>query len=130
MKERYIDIDGHWGVILIYGFDEADAARLAAIMDSFGMDDGKIDYSLSVLYGLNSGMTISREDLTMSVIFLGDATSQEQFFDTLAHEIDHVQYAINHFYDIAEGGEDAAWLQGYIMRRATRWLFKDGYICG
>lgn len=68
-------------------------------------------------------------DLTMSVVIIGEASSSEQFFDSLAHEIDHVQDSILRRYNIEQGGEDGAWLQGYIMRGITKWLIKDGYIC-
>ena len=129
MKKRYVDIDGYWGVVFIYDFDYMDMDELAAIMDSFGASDNDIRDAMRVLYGINGGMTISRQDLTMSVVIIGQASSQEQFFDTLAHEVDHVQNAIAHRYDVLHDSEENAWLQGYIMRGITKWLIQDGYIC-
>lgn len=129
MKQHYVDVDGYWGILFIYDFDLFDMDELAAIMESFGVDDAEIRYAMPILYGINGGMTISRPDLTMSVVIIGETNSKEQFFDTLTHEIDHVQDSILRRYNIEQGGEDGAWLQGYIMRGISKWLVKDGYIC-
>lgn len=128
MKKHYIDIDGYWGVIFLYDYDLMDMDEIAAILDSFGLSERKICKAMPVLYGVNSGMTVSRADLTMSVIIVSNATSMEQFFDTIAHEIDHVQDAVDMFYGVRQGSEDSAWLQGYIMRGITNALLKDGVI--
>lgn len=128
MKKHYIDIDGYWGVIFLYDYDLMDMDEIAAILDSFGLSERKIRKAMPVLYGMNSGMTVSRADLTMSVIIVSNATSMEQFFDTIAHEIDHVQDAVDMFYGVRQGSEDSAWLQGYIMRGITNALLKDGVI--
>lgn len=128
MKKHYIDIEGYWGVIFLYDYDLMDMDEIAAILDSFGLSERKIRKAMPVLYGVNSGMTVSRADLTMSVIIVSNATSMEQFFDTIAHEIDHVQDAVDMFYGVRQGSEDSAWLQGYIMRGITNALLKDGVI--
>lgn len=125
MKTHYIDIDGAWGVIFVYGFKKRDAWRLSDIMESFGLDDIEIKKALSVLYQKNTGMTISRSDLEMSAIFVGETTSVEQFFDTIAHEVDHVQSAICETYGVPYGSEDAAWAQGYLMRTIVRKVKND-----
>jgi len=124
MKERYIDVDGAWGILLCYDYTRRDYDRMHAIMESFGMSEYRIIEAMDVLRHKNTGMTVSRSDLTMSVMFVGPATSKEQFMDTVAHEIDHVQHAIARHYDVSCGSEDAAWLQGYIMREVTRILEK------
>ena len=122
MKERYIDVDGAWGILLCYDYTRRDYDRMHAIMESFGMSEYRIIEAMDVLRHKNTGMTVSRSDLTMSVMFVSPATSKEQFMDTMAHEIDHVQHAISRHYDVSCGSEDAAWLQGYIMREVTRIL--------
>ena len=62
----------------------------------------------------------------MSVMCIGDATDEEQWWDTLSHEIDHLQDAVMQYYDVEPGTEDAAWLQGYIMRLIVKALKDDG----
>ena len=129
MKQKYVDIDDAWGFLFIYDFDFLDADEMAAIMDSFGLSEHNIRKSMRILFGKNSGMTISRDDLRMSVIFVGDATSVEQFADTIAHEIDHVQSAICEYYDVPYGSEDAAWTQGYIARQIMTAIKDDICLC-
>ena len=125
MKKHYIDIDGYWGVIFIYDYDMLDMDEISAILDSFGLSERKIREAMPVLYGANGGITVSRSDITMSVVIVSKATSMEQFFDTVVHEIDHVQNAVDMFYGVKQGSEDSAWLQGYIMRGITKTLIKD-----
>lgn len=122
MKERYIDIDEAWGVLFCYDYDRNDYNRMHSIMESFGLSEYRIIDAMEVLRNKNTGMTISNGAVTMSVVFISPATSKEQFMDTVAHEIDHVQYAITRHYGVECGSEDAAWLQGYIMREVTRIL--------
>lgn len=128
MKTRYIDIDEYWGVLFCYDFDFRDCDEIAAIMDSFDVGEREIRKAINILMGTNSGMAISRNDISMSVIFVSEATSIEQFLDTCAHEIDHVQSSILDYYDVEQGGERGAWLQGYLMRKITEILCEDGYI--
>lgn len=60
-------------------------------------------------------------DIRMSCIFIGDATSPEQWWDTLAHELlDHAKASIKDYYGVPERGEDSAWLTGYLMRMLVR----------
>lgn len=129
MKRHYVDIDGYWGIIFIYDYNFMDIDELATILDSFGASEKDIRKAMPILYSVNSGMTISRSDLTMSVIVISEATNVEQFMDTLAHEIDHVQDAIDRHYGVWQGSEDSAWLQGYIMRGISRALKEDGIVC-
>ena len=117
MITRYIEIpEDKWGILFIYDFDIMDADEMGGIMDSFGLSEDRINDAIRILLGVNAGMTISRNDLRMSVIFVGVASSIEQFADTIAHEVDHVQTAICDYYDVPYGSEDAAWTQGYIIR--------------
>lgn len=62
----------------------------------------------------------------MSVMCIGGATDDDQWWDTLDHKIDHLQDAIMQYYDISSGTEDAAWLQGYIMRLIVKAMKGDG----
>lgn len=66
----------------------------------------------------------------MSVMCIGKATSDEQWWDTLIHEIDHLQGKILRYYDVSQDTEDAAYLQGYMMRKIIQVLKADGYRWG
>lgn len=128
MKTGYADIDGYWGVVLCYEYSLYDADEMAGIMDSFGMDDVHIREAMNTLFSTNTGMCVSRSDIRMSAVFISEASSPEQWADTLVHEIDHVQDMILSYYGVPQGTEEAAWLQGYIMREVVKALNKK-YQC-
>lgn len=117
MKTSYIDVDNYWGIIICCDFSMLDIDDMAAMMDAFGMNEGSIREAMRVLFGINSGMHIARDDLRMSLVFIGEASSETQWWDTLAHEVlDHAREAILRHYGVDSGGEDSAWTTGYLMR--------------
>lgn len=67
-------------------------------------------------------MCVSRDDVRMSLIFIGNTSSDEQFWDTVSHELFHAQQAILDYYDVPNDGESAAWTMGYLMRCAVKLL--------
>lgn len=123
MKKHWIDIVGKWSVVLAYDIREEDFDEVDGWLESLGVGARKRRDALSVLHRVNKGFTFSNDRLRMSVMCVGHASSREQWWDTVVHEIDHVQKAIMDYYDIDCGSEDAAWLQGYLMRRVVTCVF-------
>ena len=119
MKTKYIDVDGKWGIVIIYDFSKIDEEEMAGVMDSFGMDMPGIRRSLRILSSYNTGMAISRDDIRMSAIFISHATNAEQWWDTCTHELLHAWNAICDYYDVPMDSEDAAWTMGYLMRKTV-----------
>ena len=119
MRTKYIDVDGKWGVVINYDFSEVDHREMSGIMDSFGMGVRQIRRSLGVLSTYNTGMSISRDDIRMSAIFISAASNAEQWWDTCTHELLHVWNAICDYYDVPKDSEDAAWTMGYLMRKTV-----------
>lgn len=126
MKKHYIDIVGKWAFIFAYDIGERDLGEVGDWLEALGALKRDIRRAQHVLSGLNTGLTFSSDNLRMSVMCIGDATDAEQWWDTLDHEIDHLQYTIMLHYDVEPGTEEAAYLQGYIMRGIIRALVKDG----
>lgn len=124
MKTGYIDVDGKWGVILCYDFRRLDEYEMRASMMSFGMRGESLDKAIDTLLNhKNTGLCISRDDIRMSIIFIGNATGGDQWWDTTAHELlYHAACAIWDYYDVPYGSEDAAWTVGYLMRKAVQEL--------
>lgn len=118
MKTKYIDVDGYWGIVLIYDFDDSDEYELYAIMDSFGLSTRRINKALQILSNKNSGMAISRENIRMSAIFISHTTSTSEWWNTLNHELYHCCVAIIDYYGEPYDEEPAAYLQGHLMRQA------------
>lgn len=120
MTTKYIDVDDKWGIILIYDFDvDYDFDEIYAIMQSFGLNDKNIRKSLDILDTYNSGMCVSKYDLKMSVVFIGKTTSKSEFWDTISHELFHVEQAILEYYGTDWDGEPAAYLAGYLLKRVV-----------
>ncbi len=120
MKTEYIDIEGKWGVILCYDLRRLDEYEMRRSMMAFGMRGQELERAIDILlYDKNTGMCISHDDVRMSLIFIGNVTSEEQFWDTVAHELYHAACSIADYYDVEYNSEDFAWTTGYLMREAV-----------
>ena len=118
MKTAYMEIpEDNWGVVIVYDYGLLDWYDMEAIMKSFNMSDRKIKEAIRVLSEPNTGMTISRFDIRMSVMFISDATSEKQWYNTVFHECKHVADAIMDYYDVIYDSEEAAYLTGYIAEQ-------------
>lgn len=122
MKTFYIGVPPHdtWGIVVIYDYDRHDKEELEAIMDSFGLNEYRIIEAMNVLKRKNSGMTISRQDLRMSAVFISDATSIDEWCSTAIHEFIHVADAILDYYGEDWHGESSAYLVGYLTKELVR----------
>lgn len=124
MTKHYIDIEGAWAFILAYNIGLSDLDEIASWLEALGSDEESISKACRVALGTNSGFTFSNESLRMSVMVISNASSVEQWLDTLVHEIDHLQGAICRYYDVELDTEEAAYLQGYIMKRCVNAMRK------
>lgn len=122
MTTKYLDIKGKWGVVVCYNLKPMDEFEMRQLMMALGMHGQELDDAVeTLLYQENSGMCITSMRQRMSLVFIGEATSEDQWWDTLAHEIlDHVKAAICEYYDVPFVSEDAAWLTGYLMRKVVQ----------
>ena len=133
LHESGIRIDDYKYVQLLKDYEELKSEgnkqtyMVAMLSHRYGICERKIYKLLArmrkacrIALGVNSGFTYSNSELRMSLIVVSDATDESQWWDTLVHEIDHVQSAICDYYDVPLGMEAAAWTQGYIMRQIIR----------
>lgn len=126
MYKHYLDIAGKWAFIFAYDISEEDFDEIGEWIEALGAKPREIRRTKELLRRLNKGFTFSSSGLRMSVMVIGGATSLEQWWDTVSHEIDHLQDAVMEYYGVEHGTEDAAWLQGYIMRLIVKALRGDG----
>lgn len=119
MVTKYLKV-GHndWGVLVNYDFDMTDWDDMAAVMHSFGMAKRDIDKAIWVLSAPNTGMAISNNDLRMTAIYIGHATSPSEWWNTCLHEIRHAAQAIIEYYG-ADWGEDDAYLTGFLTKQVV-----------
>lgn len=122
MKKYYIDIAGKWAFVFAYNIGERDLDEVGEWLEALGASDEEVEKAKHLLTLKNKGVTLSRSGLRMSVMCIGKATDLAQWWDTVAHEIDHLQHSIMRYYDVREGSEEAAYLQGYIMRKIIKVL--------
>ena len=127
MESVYIDVDSRWGIIVCYNYDILDFDDMWAIMRSFGLSDKNANKSLRILSSYNTGMTISNADIRMSVAFIGDAISNDEWWSTLSHELWHVATSIIDYYDEPYDEEPAAYLYGELMRLAINEIGEPCY---
>lgn len=117
MVTQYFEIGNNdWGVILCYNYNFLDSDDIWAICRAFGLSEHKTKDAVRILMCLNTGMTISNQDLRMSVVFVGDAVSESEWWSTCQHELWHVTTAIIDYYGEAYYAEPAAYLHGEITR--------------
>lgn len=120
MKARYIDIVKKWAFVFAYDIGEDDVKDVGDWLEALGASRREIARACRMVLGTNKGFTYSNSDLRMSVVCIGPASSREQWWDTVAHEVDHLQTAILDYYQVEPGTEDAAWLQGYLVRQIVK----------
>lgn len=125
MVTKYLKVgNNNWGVLVNYDFDMLDWDEMSATMHSFGMAKRDIDKAIWVLSAPNTGMAISNNDLRMTAIYIGHATSPSQFWNTFNHELYHATTAIIDYYGEPYDEEPAAYLHGELMRLAVEEIGK------
>lgn len=114
MTKQYLSIEGAWDVVVCYGVHPEDLPEVVRMMKSIGAGPEHIADACANLSRWNRGVTFSSfYDLT-SLVFIGRAETPLEFFNTIDHEIDHVQDHVARCYSVTLGTEKAAYLQGYI----------------
>lgn len=118
MRTRYFEIgDNDWGFLLCWDYSIQDYDDMWAILKAFDVSDKDADKSLRILSRPNTGLTVTDFHETMSLVFVSETTSEDEWIDTLFHEIKHVVEHISAFYKVSPQSEPAAYLQGEIGRQ-------------
>lgn len=114
---------GKWAFVFAYDIREKDLGEVGGWLNALGADKEDIYRTQDVLMRENTGFTYSSPRLRMSVMCVGNATSEEQWWSTLVHEIEHLKNAIGNYYGVEKDSEEEAYLIGYIMQQIIRTLF-------
>lgn len=109
--------DDEWGILLVYDYDYRDFDRILSMLRAFGLPEHRVQEDMSVLSQPDTGMTLTIPSDLMSVLFISEATSDEEWFNTLIHEVKHLVEHISEFYRVEPSSEQAAYLQGEIGRQ-------------
>ena len=118
MKTEYIDLDGRWGIVFVYDYDVYEEYdELASVIESFKVSPRQTRRSLEILAAPNTGMTVTFPEIRMSLVMISRATSKDQLFNTIAHEMYHATCGIIRYYGREMCSEDAAYTMGELMRQ-------------
>lgn len=118
MKTAYLDLDSSWAVVVVYDYDvEYEDEELSAVLESFKVKPRDVKRSLQILSAPNTGMCVSFPEVKMSLVMISEATSSEQFFSTVTHELYHATCGILRYYGNKSCSEDGAYTMGELMRQ-------------
>ena len=110
--------DRNWYVMAIYDINtRRDLEEVRKTLVASGCDRCKIDEAISVLQMWNTGFTFTNLEDHFTVVCISKATSPEQMYDTMQHELKHVVEHISEYYDVDPKSEESAYLQGEIGRQ-------------
>lgn len=127
MRKEYINVADKWGIVICFDYNVVfDNDELWSIMRSFGMSQDDADEALRVLSHPNTGLCISNDGINMSVIFISNATSESEWWDTALHELRHAAQAILDYYK-ADFGEDDAYLTGFLTKQLVELVGEPCY---
>ena len=121
MIAQYIKV-GDWNLLIYYNASLDNRTELEDALLSLGASKKEIRKALQVLRYKNTGFTFSSSDQRMSIVCIGKAVNNQQFLDTIVHELKHVQSHICEFYDVKENSEEAAYLIGYMIQRMYKFI--------
>lgn len=121
MTQHYFSIgEDAWGVVVCYDIGREDLEEIGSLLSELGAKPLKIEQALRVISTVNSGFTYTNYDKRMSLMCIGAATSEEQYFDSVLHEVKHLVEHISTYYGVSSKGEPAAYLQGEVGRQIYR----------
>mgnify|MGYP006988897340 FL=1 len=121
MKSVYIDVDDKWGVAIGYDLRPLDEYKVRESLMYLELRGDYLEEAIDVLfYHRNTGLCISVPEQRMSLIYIGGVSDNEQFWDTVSHELYHATQAICDYYGADVAGEDGAWTMGYLTRIAVK----------
>lgn len=116
----YINIKNKW--YCYFFFQDFDLTLMSELLQEIECSKDEINKAYEIMQLTNSGFTFTNSEYRTSIIGISDCTSREQWFNTLVHELKHVQSHICKYYDVSESGEDAAYLIGYLMQKIIKSL--------
>ena len=107
-----------WYVMVYYDvLTRGDLLEVKGAILSAGADEATADMAVDNLAYEDTGFTFSNLDRRLTVMLMSRASSAEQMYDTIQHELKHATEHISEFYGVDSKSEEAAYLQGEIARQ-------------
>ncbi len=106
-----------WWIMASLDVREKDLGDIYKTLLACGCPDNEAQKACMVLARMDSGYTYTDLEGQYTLMFASQATSAEEMFDTIIHELKHVTEHISSFYGVYPKSERAAYLQGEIARK-------------
>ena len=107
-----------WYVMCAYDIrTKRDLMETRRTLLAAGCDESSAGEAVSVLSGWNKGYTFTNFRDHLTIVCVSKATSAEQLYDTVQHELKHVTEHLSEHYGVDQRGETAAYLQGELARK-------------
>ena len=105
-----------WWVMASLGVDDGDLRDVYEGLRSVGLPERKVREVCDALSEPNNGYTYTDYDGKYTLIYASRATSAEQMFDTIEHELNHAVEHISTYYGVDPKSEEASYLAGELGR--------------
>lgn len=106
-----------WYIMCAYDIrTRRDMREVRRTLLAAGCDADRTDEALWVLSMWNKGYTFTNYKEHLTIVCISKATSAEQFYDSIQHELKHVVEHLSEYYGVEPKGETAAYLQGEVAR--------------
>lgn len=105
-----------WWVMASLGVDDGDLRDVYEGLRSAGLSERKVREVCDALSEPNNGYTYTDYDGEYTLIYASRATSAEQMFDTIEHELNHAVEHISTYYGVDPKSEEASYLAGELGR--------------
>lgn len=105
-----------WWVMASLGVDDGDLRDVYEGLRSVGLSERKVREVCDALSEPNNGYTYTDYDGKYTLIYASRATSAEQMFDTIEHELNHAVEHISSYYGVDPKSEEASYLAGELGR--------------
>lgn len=107
-----------WWVMVYYDVRTSeDMRKVKGALMASGCPNESITEAIDNLKGWNRGYTFTNLKTKTSIMVIGKATSPEQMFDSIVHEMKHLAEHIGEYYNVDPKGELSAYLQGEVGRK-------------
>jgi len=109
------EIPEKWWTMVFYNIEtEEELSKVFGSLLAFGLSVEDANNAIKLLVNPNTGYIISNENLSMSIILISKATSFDEMFNTVTHEIKHLSEHICSKFGYDSKSEKAAYIQGEI----------------
>lgn len=118
IKQGFSIGERDWYIMAYYDVQtKRDLSEVREALLSAGCTESRTDEALWVLSMWNKGYTLTNLRDHLSIVVVSKATSGEELYDSVQHELKHLVEHISEYYDVSPKSEESAYLQGEIAKK-------------